>query len=168
LFVYEDFREAVVVARRIDHAGRYEKPRLIAPHVSSPAEAHTAQSLDHRSLVSVEQPISGRERIVAIELSPDGRPGPVRPVQYTPRSPQWVSAINNSGDALIPVMGPPNQLQLHFAAPRCPVYRGTPLPAEVVAVALAAGAKGVFHLAWEDPTKQVHVASIRVQCVRGP
>jgi hypothetical protein len=39
-------------------------------------------------------------------------------VQYTPRSPQWVSAINNSGDALIPVMGPPNQLQLHFAAPR--------------------------------------------------
>lgn len=171
LFVYEDFSEALVVARRIDHAPRYEKPRLIVPHVWNAID-YTAQTPNHRSLVSLEQSVSGRERIIAIELSPDGHPGPIRPVQYRPRgseeTPHWVSAISNSGDALIPVMGPSNQLQLHFAAPRCPAYGSYLFPAEVATVAVAAGAKGVFHLIWEDPTKQVHVASVRVHCVRAP
>jgi hypothetical protein len=168
LFIYEDFAEALVVARRTDHSRHYENPRLIVPHVPL-ALPQPAQSPNQRSLVSLEQTISGRERIIAIELSSDGRPGPIRPVaRASPETPQWVSAINNSGDALIPVMGPSKQLQLHFAAPRCPVYHGNLFPAEVATVAVAAGAKGVFYVAWEDATKQMHLASVRVHCAHAP
>jgi hypothetical protein len=73
LFVHEDMRGALVVARRIDHARHYEKPRLLVPHASL-ATWQTAQSPNHRSLVSLADRASGRERQIAIELSPDGRP----------------------------------------------------------------------------------------------
>jgi hypothetical protein len=79
----------------------------------------------------------------------------VRPVHYKPgasvEAQQWVSAINSSGDPLISAMGPSTRLQLHFAAPRCPVYAGNPFPGEAVTVAVAAGAKGSFTSLGRNP-----------------
>jgi hypothetical protein len=78
----------------------------------------------------------------------------------------WVSAINDTGEALVADMGPSSALRLHYSARRCPTYSGNLLPAQVVKTAVAAGPKGVFHLAWEDPSRQIHVASVRVHCTQ--
>jgi hypothetical protein len=163
---------SVLLSRRRMWAPTFEAARLVAPHSAGEGSRHFAQSQNHRTLMSLDTTIRGRSRISAVEISPDGEPGPLRGVELEPTDTeyalQWDSAVTNTGGALIATRGEnrTGQIWLHPSSPRCPSFHGKLLltSASNSVPSVSAGPRGIFHLAWVDALNQAQITSARVGC----
>jgi hypothetical protein len=173
LWVYGGISQELAFARRSLWAPTFEAPRVIVKE--SDGGEQLAQSQNHRTLISLDTPLPrGRSRVSAVEISPDGRLGPLRGVELEPanseHSLQWAGAINNAGSTLIATSGgeTAGQIWLHSSSAQCPGFRGRVLltAAGIAGLAVSAGRKDVFHVAWIDALNEVQTTSVRVGCVR--
>src|SRR5665213_994186 len=173
LYVYVLGANRVVVARRAPGASSFEHPRVVLRHGN--AEMQSTQSLDDRTLLSMETEPSrpGTERILAVGISPGGRPGPARTVESEPdpSTRYWEGAIDDAGKRLIASSrwngGP---LWLHPYSPLCAyLQRKIPLGASTTGSGdpkprVTAGPAGAFHVAWIDRQDPVQTTTVRVSC----
>jgi hypothetical protein len=134
------------------------------------------QSLNGRLLVVSEAkvpPGSEHEVIAAVDISTRGIPGPMRTiVGHAASTRYFAGAIGDRGEWLVATTtdegGP---LWLHPSSPGCAygeqkIRAPTLVSHEHTSLALSAGRRGVFHVAWVDPTNELQSASVRVVCAR--
>lgn len=171
LWVYGGVYQELVFARRSLWEPTFEAPRVIVKE-SDGGEQFT-QSQNHRTLISLDTPVTGgKSRISAVEISPNGRLGPLHGIELQPRNTEheigWASAINNAGSMLIATSGGESagQIWLHSSSAHCPGFRGRVLltAAGKGELAVSAGRKGVFHVAWIDALNQAQTTAVRVGC----
>jgi hypothetical protein len=131
------------------------------------------QSPNHRTLIVLDTPVrGGRSQISAIEISPQGRLGPLRAVEPQPSGSEhelsFASAIDDAGTVLIATSGGESggQIWLHASAARCPGLRTKVLLTTTSrrTFQMSAGRKGVFQVVWIDSSNQVQVTAVRVRC----
>jgi hypothetical protein len=78
--------------------------------------------------------------------------------------------MNNPGSALSATSGRENagQIWLHSSSAQCPGFRGRVLltAAGKDELAVSAGRRGVYQVAWIDALNEVQSTAVRVGCVR--
>jgi hypothetical protein len=162
------------VRHRTTDASSYGPPRALIRQASSfePCPECAAQSFDHRTLITAEQKVAHKIRLAAVEISPQGQPGPVRVVQrnFPFAEDELFDAISDSGSVLVWTQSTHKRepVWLHSAAAHCPAFGPKTALRYQSVPEIVAGHGGTFHLAWDEDEK-VHVAVARVTCSkRGP
>jgi len=171
LWLYGGVYQELAFARRSLWAASFEAPRVIVKE--SYGGEQFVQSQNHRTLISLDTPLPhARSQISTIEISPDGRLGPLRGVELQPpdseREIRWAAAINDAGSTLVATSGgeSPGQIWLHPYSPRCPRLHARVLltAASNGTPTMSAGRKGLFHVGWIDSSNQVETTTVRVRC----
>jgi hypothetical protein len=167
----------LLLARRAPFASSFGRSRLLLPQAQGSPEEGASQAFNGRLLIvsqALVPPGSEHEVIAAIAVSPRGIPAPARLIEAEPRvaDRSYVGAIADSGEWLVASTtdegGP---LWLHPSSPGC-AYREQKIRAptlvshEHTTLALTAGRRGVFHIAWVDTSNELRSATIRVACAR--
>jgi hypothetical protein len=165
----------LLIARRAPFASGFARPHLLLAQAQGSPEETTYQAIDGRLLIVSEEevpPESEHELIAAIGVSARGTPGPVRIVESEPgaASRYYAGAIGEGGEWLVASTtdegGP---LWLHPSSPGCAygerrIRAPTSVSHEHTTLALSAGRRGVFHVAWVDPRNELQSMSVRVVC----
>ncbi len=173
LWIWGEVFQPLQFARRSRWASTFERQHVIVKE-SDGGEQFT-QSRNHRTLIALETPArGGGSQVSAIEISPQGRLGPLRAVERQPGSERelsFASAIDDAAGVLIATSGGQsgNQIWLHASAARCPGFRTKVLLTTTSrdTFQISAGRKGVFHVAWIDSSNRVQVSAVRVGCSAG-
>ena len=170
LWIWGEVFQPLEFARRSRWASTFERQHVIVKE--SDGEEQFTQSFNHRTLIALDTPVrGGRSQISAIEISPQGRLGPLRAVERqlgSERELTFASAIDDAGSMLIATSGGESggQTWLHASAARCPGFHTKALLTTTSrdTFQISAGRKGVFHVAWIDSSNQVQVSAVRVRC----
>jgi hypothetical protein len=170
LWIWGEVFQPLEFARRSRWASTFERQHVIVKE--SDGKEEFTQSFNRRTLIALDTPVrGGRSQISAIEISPQGRLGPLRAVERQLGSEQeltFASAIDDAGSMLIATSGGESggQIWLHASAARCPGFH-TKAPLTTTSrdtFQISAGRKAVFHVAWIDSSNQVQVSAVRVRC----
>jgi hypothetical protein len=171
LWVWGEVFQPLQFARRSGRASTFERQHVIVKE--SDGGEQFMQSRNHRTLIVLDTPVrGGRSQISAIEISPQGRLGPLRAVEPQPSGSEhelsFASAIDDAGTVLIATSGGESggQIWLHASAARCPGLRTKVLLTTTSrrTFQMSAGRKGVFQVVWIDSSNQVQVTAVRVRC----
>lgn len=163
------------VIRRAAGSGRYSRPRLLARHIAFPLLGvdSYAQSQNHRLLVLPEQEINHQTVLSGVEVSPQGKVGPVRYIETIPPRPEfeapdygWDGAINDAGSALVATTSsvPGESIWLHPAGSACPSFGSKVALGQGELLGIFSGRTGLFHILWVNPTKELEITTARVAC----
>ena len=177
LCLYSAGNFKLLIARRPPFATGFERSHLLLAKAEGSPEESATQAFNGRLLIISEEkvpPESEHELIAAIAVSPRGIPAPARIIEGESGAATryYAGAIGDGGEWLVASTtdegGP---LWLHPSSPGC-AYREqkirapTSVSREHTTLALSAGRRGVFHVAWVDPRNQLQSASVRVMCAR--
>jgi hypothetical protein len=175
LYLYgSGFSEKLLVARRAPFASSLERPRVALASPTGTLEE--TQSFNGRLLIASEERVpagSEHEAIAAVSISTRAVPGPMRVLesQAVSATRYFAGAIGDDGEWLVAsTTAEGGPLWLHPSSPGC-AYREQKITAptrvshEHTALALSAGRRGVFHVAWVDTSNELRTASVRVGCV---
>jgi hypothetical protein len=170
LWIWGEVFQPLELARRSRWASIFERQRVIVK--KSDGEEQFTQSYNHRTLVALDTPVGGgRSQISAIEVSPQGRLGPLRAVERQLGGEgelTFASAIDDAGSMLIATSGGEsgNQIWLHASAAGCPGFHTKVLLTTTSrgTFQLSAGREGMFQVAWIDSSNQAQVSAVRVRC----
>jgi hypothetical protein len=175
LCLYSTGNFKLLIARRPSFATGFERSHLLLAQAQGSPEETTSQAINGRLLIVSQEkvpPESAHELIAAIAVSPRGIPEPARIIEAEPSvaSRYYADAIGDGGEWLVASTtdegGP---LWLHPSSPGCAyserkIRAPTSVSREHTTLALSAGKRGVFHVAWVDPRNQLQSASVRVAC----
>jgi hypothetical protein len=165
----------LAIRRRAAGSGVYEAPRLVMKHLESnigPAGSY-AQSQNHRTLVTLKQATARGVVLSSVEISAQGRVGPIRPVERVAPGPGeegqgyiWQGAVSNAGTALVVTTPnvPTEPIWLHPAGAKCPSFGRRTAISHGDVLGVIAGHNGTFHIAWADAKGELAITSARVTC----
>jgi hypothetical protein len=171
LWIWGEVFQPLEFARRSRWASTFERQHVIVKE--SDGDEQFTQSFNHRTLIALDTPVrGGRSQISTIEISPQGRLGPLRAVEPQPSGSEhelsFASAIDDAGTELIATSGGESgdQIWLHASVARCPGFhtKGLLTTTSRGPFQISAGRKGVFQVAWIDSSNQVQVSAVRVRC----
>jgi hypothetical protein len=175
-----DVEEKLYVAYRAPGSRRLVRPQRVVRYTEDGFQI--ARAPNGRSLLTIRSDVRAPgarftneepSQIMAAVISPTGKLSPARRAAFDPQielgSYDWASAIDDRGDQLVLTAESEGDTPLwaSFASARCPAYspRTELLPSdERSGFTIAAGARGVFHLAWIGTDEQVESTKASISC----
>ncbi len=145
----------------------YAREHLFSKEVEIGIQA--AENRQGQALVILRAWRHSGSRLMAAEISPRGALEATHVLETGPPEPEggydYEGAIGPSGQELVISTDAAHRVWAHAAATRCRRFSRTPLAITGGEYPLLfAGARGIFHLVWEDATHTIQTAAVAVKC----